>query len=269
MRALPAAVALLAACGGARVDLGWRLPEDGTLVVSEERSTITRTPLGLEEIVVTGASVWRVVQHGRVGVDEVSWDEEVTAWSVTWRVVGDELSWTLGQEEPLPERLAHLAPPPPRRVWVRPDGEMSVQVAPEAANAETEAPSRRPLTRVPPWVAGLARAPREPVPQGRSWSWTHSTSVTPATQASATVTWTYKGQAGPQAILEERLDLAGSPPPASGAFQTTALAGSGELRLDTRTGFPVSFREDFDADIASPSARGTAVRRSRVSFEVH
>ena len=153
-------ILLLALAGCSKpVPIHWVLPEHGTLIITEERSTVTRTPEGLDEVTVQNTAVWRVTSPGIVGTDEVAWSEEVTQWKVTWEGRGGRYVWTPEDEDPLLHALSHLAPPANRTMGVMPDGTLWMRVAPEVSNADQDpgAGERRTIAQVPPWVAGLAR----------------------------------------------------------------------------------------------------------------
>jgi hypothetical protein len=260
----------LALVGCARpVDVGVELPDGASIVVSETRSNLTRTPEGGEQIDVTATTVWIVEQGGRFGVDEVSWREEVATWEIRWEGLPGVYTWNLQSVDPVPEPLRPYAPPLSRTVWVAADGSMSARATPQASNESAEqAPSeRRAVDRVPSWLAAMALVPREGVKAGQSWSQSVQRGD-PSMPATVGTTWTLRTVAGTQAVIDEAVALEASPPPASGTYQTTSLTGAGDLRIDVAEHVPVRYESQFEANIASPSARGTATLRSNVTFEV-
>lgn len=264
---------LLAALGLAActppAEVGWVLQDDGVLVVREKRQTTTRTPLGMEEVVLELSSVWTVEEPGRVGVDEVAWREEVATWTVTYSTLREEYTWSLGSGRALADRLAELGPSLPRRVRIDPTGDVRVTHL-EAPVPESEDAPPIPWTendRVYTWVAGFAHAPSGEVGRGSRWSWQSAREVTPRTSITTTSTWEYQGTGGGRAMLHETMTLDGSSPPSAGFFETTAVRGGADLRLDVANNALVSYMARYEADIASPSARGTAVRISEVSLE--
>jgi hypothetical protein len=54
--------------------------------------------------------------------------------------------------------------------------------------------------------------------------------------------------------------------PADGEFRTSALSGSGEMRIDLATGSPTTYSSAYEADLSSPSARGTSTMRVETKF---
>ncbi|MFT6378144.1 MAG: hypothetical protein ACJARS_004808, partial [bacterium] len=113
-RALVACVALTAC--GPTAELGWTLQDDGVIIVTERRQTTTRTPLGVEEVTLNIQQLWRVTQSGVVGVDDVSWQEEVIKWDLSYSDLGGTFIWEMGSGAPLPEALLALGPSQPREV---------------------------------------------------------------------------------------------------------------------------------------------------------
>ena len=94
------------AVGCARpVDVGVVVPDGASIIVTETRSNLTRTPEGSEQIDVTGTSVWIVRDAGRLGVDEVSWEEQVTVWEIRWEGLPGVFTWNLASPDPIPEPL--------------------------------------------------------------------------------------------------------------------------------------------------------------------
>jgi hypothetical protein len=294
-RALVACVALTAC--GPTAELGWTLQDDGVIIVTERRQTTTRTPLGVEEVTLNIQQLWRVTQSGVVGVDDVSWREEVIKWDLSYSDLGGTFIWEMGSGAPLPEALLALGPSQPREVFVGTSGDvrvahLGIPEPDEAAKKAAPPPrdrwtttsrgglrrARAPETNAPipwtrddrvyTWVVGFTHAPQGKKRRGAGWSWQSSREVTPKTSATTTSAWTFDSVDSGTALVREHMTLEGSPPPSEGHFQTTRLSGGADLRLDTRTHSLVSYSARYEADIASPSSRGTALRISEISLEV-
>jgi len=275
-------ISLLTACGP-QTDVTWELPEHGVMVVREQHTTTTRTPLGMEEVVVDKSLVWRVLDGGTVGQDDVAWREEVGSWTVKYTDLGGSFQWQMGEGQALPEKLVMLAPTQPREVYVSAGGEVRiVQLSPPEPEPEPEPTRRRRRSDPPPpepvpwaannriqsWVLGFVHAPGTTVRRGTDWTWGGDKEVTRSANATTQSSWELERVDEGLAVLRESIALQGSRPPSAGFFQTTALAGGADVRLATDSHRLLTYSSRYEADIASPSARGTAVRVSEVTFEV-
>lgn len=261
------------------VPVGFRLPRDAVLVVHETTTSTTRTPLGPEQVQIKSTRRMEARQGGRSGHDALAWHEVTTRYAVTWTTRAGEIAWDMASEEPLPEALAGVGPSSPRVYTVTPSEDVWVEVLPwpkkdeeaEAEVADTAPPprgERRQLQprELPSWLAGLIAAPAEPQEVGATWSWTAAQQVTGGGEVSSTSIWKVDRLAGSEAVLLEQISLSSAMPPASDEFRTTALSGAGELRIDTETGLPISYTSSWEADLASPSSRGTSTLKTSVTF---
>ncbi len=287
-------------CAPSTHDVALRLPEPGALVVTRTARSITRTPLGPENLEIKSTKRYEVLSGGRVGVDLLHWREEYTRYEVAWDTREYALKWSLGRDEegyqePLPAPMVPLGPHPPREVWVHPDRRIEVRMlpwpepdppaeeeprggqlvkgkpvveAPLEPEPEPEPPPIVPATLddIDNFVAGLLLAPSEPTHVGTTWQWSTSERVTQGGEVSNTTAWKLDRMAGAEAVLVETLSLSKASAPARDEFRTTSLTGSGEMRLDTRTGLPVSYTSMFEAGLASPSARGSSTMKVEAKF---
>lgn len=296
----PSRIALLAglvACSEP-VDVAFRMPQDGSLIVNRTATSVSRTPLGPESIAIKWTKRIDVLGGGRIGIDTLHWQEAWTRYEVSVENPDGELTWSMAPDEkgvvaPIPPELAPLGPHPPREIWIAPDRTARVRwlpwpepppppdaKPPPKKPVEVAAtPEEPPLPPPPPpepmpltlqeldnFFAGLVLAPSEPVKPGFAWKWTVAERVTRGGEVSTTSTWTFDRAQGSEAVLIETLTLADSMAPADGQFRTSALTGSGEMRLDLATGLPTSYASAYEADLASPSARGTSSMRVETKF---
>lgn len=276
------------------VEVTFRLPSDGALVVTRNAKSVTRTPMGPESLEMKSTKRFDVLSGGEAGVDELHWREEYTRYELTYESKEYELEWKLGlnedgEQEPIPAPIAVFGPHPPREVWVTPDHQIKVRWLPwpePETEEEVEAPPppaeepEEPVEPEPPpppvevsleevdnWLSGLILAPKEPVKPGQTWSWTISQKVTRGGQVSNTSTWRFDRVAGKELVLVETLTMSSAMAPASGQFRTTALSGSGEMRLDTTTGLPTTYTSAYEASLASPSAIGSSTMKVDAKFK--
>jgi hypothetical protein len=277
-------------CSNPSVDVALRLPQGGTLFVTEKTTATTRTPLGPESLELKTTKRMEVLHGGRLGSDEIHWREEYTKYKIVWENRDYHLEWEMGGEEEIQAPIAKVGPHSPREVWITPDRHIyllalpwpepepeegaepvpePVEEEPEGEGVEPE-PEPEPVLAetndLPGYFGGLIHAPGEPAKPGAVWSWTVSQKVTRGSDVSSTATWKLERVAGAEAVLVETIQLNSALPPATGSFRTTALQGSGEMRFDLGTGLPVNYRSVFEATLASPSALGVSTVRAEARF---
>ncbi|MBW1878772.1 MAG: hypothetical protein JRI25_22900 [Deltaproteobacteria bacterium] len=287
---------LLIGCSDPSFDVALRLPQDGTLFVTEKTTSTTRTPLGPESLAIKSTIRMDVLQGGRLGTDELHWREEFTRYEVMWENRDFHLEWNMKAEEEIPRQIRKLGPHSPREVWITPDREIFLArlpwPEPEPEEGEEPAPEPSPqlveeepgteeveeepapgpervsaaTNDLPGYFGGLIHAPTEPAKAGVIWSWTIAQQVTGGGDVSSTATWTLERVAGTEAVLSENLVLHSALPPAKGNFRTTGLHGSGEMRFDLNSGLPVSYTSSYEATLASPSALGASTVRTAAKF---
>jgi len=277
-------------CTNPTIDLALRLPQDGTVIVTEKTTSTTRTPLGPESLEIKSIRRIDVLQGGRLGADELRWREEFTRYQVMWENREFHIEWDMKSEEEIPPQIRKLGPHSPREVWITPDRQIflarlpwpepepeegaepePVEEEPGAEEVEEEPapePERKPaaINDLPGYMGGLINAPTVPAKPGTTWSWTIAQKITGGTDVSSTATWKLERVAGTEAVLVENLVLHSSLPPAKDDFRTSGLYGSGEMRFDLNTGLPVSYASSYEATLASPSARGTSTVRAEAKF---